>query len=166
MNGSQTTLLLAIGCAVGLFARSTASPETVRELLLVDEEGRPRARLGITAGQPLLEMLDETGRKRAVLGLLPGGKGAALGLMNSSGDYPRVELRAEDPGHHGPVDFLTFRDDEPSEDLPAHHPVRTAVRLGHGSFGTGAELLLDGGDSVFLGTYPYAGISVDRKSVV
>lgn len=157
MNRLQTPLALAIGAAIGVFAGSPPPIETVRELVLVDEEGRPRARLGMTGGQPVLIMIDEAGRRRAAFGILPEGNGASLALMDSSGSYPRVELRAEDPGNHGPVDFLTFRADELSESGLAD----TAVRLGHGGFGTGAELVLGAGaDMLELTTFPFAGFSL------
>lgn len=148
MTGWNGLALLGALCGVAAVVRTPA--ETVRELVLVDDEGKPRARLGITEGRPLLELFDESGKTRAAFGLNPGGDGAALELMNTSGTHPRVQLRTEDPGQHGSVDYLTFRyDDSPGEG--------SAVRLGHGGFGEGAYLVLANGDeSISLETHPFS----------
>ena len=83
--------LAVIGLAGGLFALSWYSTGTTgraavgaekqviaRMFILEDENGKPRATLGVLKKEPRLDMLDEKGETRAALAVFKDGPGLTL----------------------------------------------------------------------------------------
>jgi hypothetical protein len=66
------------------------------ELIIVDENGKVRAMLGVYAGGPSLGLYDENGKERATLGVYAGGPALALRDENSK-DRAMLVLKADGP---------------------------------------------------------------------
>ena len=73
-------LFLTVGCQTGMANNqgSKAGEIHVKRLILDDEQGRPRAVLGITKIGPFMKLLDEAGKSSIVMIVSKEGTGLAL----------------------------------------------------------------------------------------